>query len=89
MAPPMSDVELLAFLSVGPKHTGKLATVIIDGTATISEELEDVAHWAGIIGGRYLGAERAEEFGRRTGVPGELLVRVRPTNIVAMTDLAG
>ena len=62
--------------------------VTIDGEATISEELSEVAHWAGIIGGRYMGAERAEEYGRRNGVPGELLVRVRPTHIVAFADLA-
>ena len=37
-----------------------------------------MAHWAAVIGGRYMGAERAEEYGRRNGVPGELLVRVRP-----------
>ena len=50
--------------------------VIIEGVATISEELGEVAHWAAVIGGRYMGAERAEEYGRRNGVPGELLVRV-------------
>ena len=31
----------------------------------------------------------AEEYGRRNGVPGELLVRVRPTHIVAVADMAG
>ena len=63
--------------------------VTIEGVATISEELVEVAHWAAVIGGRYMGAERAEEYGRRNGVPGELLVRVRPTHIVAVADLAG
>ena len=29
------------------------------------------------IGGRYMGEDRAEEFGRRNGVPGELVVRIR------------
>jgi len=62
--------------------------VSIEGVATVSEELSEVAHWAAVIGGRYMGAENAEEYGRRNGVPGELLVRVHPTNIVAVADLA-
>jgi hypothetical protein len=41
------------------------------------------------IGGRYTGADRAEEFGRRNAVPGELLVRLRPQRLIAAADLAG
>jgi PPOX class probable F420-dependent enzyme len=62
--------------------------VTIEGIATVSDELGEVARWAAVLGGRYMGEERAEEFGRRNGVPGELLVRVRPTNIVAVADLS-
>ena len=61
---------------------------IIEGVATLSEDLAEVAHWAAIIGGRYMGQDRAEEYGRRNGVPGELLVRLRPTHIVSAADLA-
>ena len=32
-------------------------------------------------GARYMGADRADEFGRRNAVPGELAVRVRPTKV--------
>jgi PPOX class probable F420-dependent enzyme len=60
-----------------------------EGVVTISEELSEVARWATILGGRYMGRDRAEEFGRRNGVPGELLVRLRPTHIVSAADLAG
>jgi hypothetical protein len=35
-----------------------------------------------------MGTERAEEYGSRNGVPGELLVRVRPERIVSAADLA-
>jgi hypothetical protein len=35
-----------------------------------------------------MGADRAEEFGRRNGVPGELLVRLRPTKITTAFDVA-
>ncbi len=60
----------------------------LEGAATLSEAPEEVAHWAAVIGGRYMGQERAEEYGRRNGVPGELLVRLRPTHIVSAADLA-
>ena len=35
-----------------------------------------------------MGAERADEFGRRNGVAGELLVRVRPTKTVAKSGVS-
>src|SRR5215467_9371368 len=57
--------------------------VMIEGTAALSEELEELLHWATVIGGRYMGAERAEEYGKRNGVPGEYLVRVRPDKVLA------
>ena len=63
--------------------------VIIEGTVTLSENLEELVRWATVIGGRYMGADRAEEFGKRNGVPGELLVRVTPTKILARADIAG
>ena len=52
--------------------------MIVHGTATISEDPDELRHWAAVIGGRYMGADRAEEYGTRNGVPGELLVRVTP-----------
>ncbi|KUM69910.1 PPOX class F420-dependent oxidoreductase [Streptomyces curacoi] len=59
------------------------AFVILQGSARISEELEELRHWAGRIGARYMGEERAEEFGARNGVPGELLVRVKIDKVLA------
>lgn len=35
-----------------------------------------------------MAADVAEEFGRRNGVPGELVVRVRIDKVVAMADMA-
>ena len=35
-----------------------------------------------------MGADRAEEFGRRNGVPGELVVRVTPTKVIKAFDVA-
>jgi PPOX class probable F420-dependent enzyme len=62
--------------------------VIVSGTAELSDDPEDVRHWAGIIGGRYMGADQAEAYGERNGVPGELLVRLRPEHVVSEKDLA-
>ena len=62
--------------------------VSLRGTATVTEDPDELLQWATIIGGRYMGAERADEYGRRNGVPGELLVRVTPTHIVGERDLA-
>ena len=39
--------------------------------------------WATKIGARYMGEDRAEEFGRRNAVAGELLVRLTPDRVVA------
>lgn len=64
------------------------AYVVLQGRATISEDLDEVRHWAGRIGARYMGEERAEEFGARNGVPGELLVRVSIDRVLAERDLA-
>ena len=62
--------------------------VTVSGTAEWSDELDEVRRWAGIIGGRYMGDGRADEYGARNGVPGELVVRLRPTHVVAYRDVA-
>ena len=65
------------------------AFVTVFGVAEIVDDPEQLRHWAAVIGGRYMGAARAEEYGRRNGVPGELLVRVHVTRVVAKVDVAG
>jgi len=62
--------------------------VQIQGTAAFGEDPDELLDTATRIGGRYMGADRAEEFGRRNGVPGELIVRVTPTKVVKAFDLA-
>lgn len=62
--------------------------VMIEGAATLSDDLDEVRVWATRVGGRYMGAERADEYGARNGVPGELLVRVTPGKVVSAADLA-
>jgi PPOX class probable F420-dependent enzyme len=65
------------------------AFVHIRGHVTLSEDLEELLRFATAIGSRYMGADRAGEFGRRNGVPGELLVRLRPERVIAAADVAG
>ena len=64
------------------------AFVILQGQARISEDLDELRHWAGRIGARYMGEERAEEFEARNGVPGELLVRVKIDKILAQKGVS-
>ncbi|MEU3856315.1 PPOX class F420-dependent oxidoreductase [Streptomyces sp. NPDC028722] len=61
--------------------------VVVSGRAGLSEDLAEVRLWATRIAARYMGQERAEEYGARNGVPGELLVRVTIDNVVAVRDL--
>lgn len=65
------------------------AFVQVQGVADVTTELDEVRRIATRCGARYMGAERADEFGARNGVPGELGVRVRPTRIVANLDVSG
>jgi hypothetical protein len=62
--------------------------VLIEGTATLIEDVEECRRWATVIGARYMGEDRAEEFGARNGVPGEYLVRVSPTRIIAKAEIS-
>lgn len=65
------------------------AFVHMRGHVTLSEDSEQLLRFATAIGGRYMGADRAEEFGRRNAMPGELLVRLRPEHVTALADVAG
>jgi PPOX class probable F420-dependent enzyme len=68
--------------------TPPYAFVLIEGTAAISEDPDDLLRWATSIAGRYMGSDKAEAFGNRNGVAGELLVRVTPTQVVAKTHIS-
>lgn len=65
------------------------AFLTIAGTATTSTDPDELLRWGTRIGGRYMGAGRAEEYGRRNAVPPEMVVRVTPTKITAKVDIAG
>ncbi|MCA2205853.1 MULTISPECIES: PPOX class F420-dependent oxidoreductase [Nocardia] len=63
--------------------------VEVQGTVELSEDPAELVRTATAIAARYMGADRAEEFGKRNGVPGELVVRVRPTKVIAHFDMTG
>ena len=65
------------------------AFVQVQGTAELSEDPAELLRTATAIAARYMGAERAEEFGKRNGVPGELVVRLRPVKVLTTFDVTG
>jgi PPOX class probable F420-dependent enzyme len=65
------------------------AFVQVQADAELSEDPAELLRTATAIAARYVDAERAEEFGRRNGVPGELVVRLRPVKVVAAFDMTG
>ncbi|MET9723868.1 PPOX class F420-dependent oxidoreductase [Streptomyces zaomyceticus] len=68
--------------------TPPFAFVSLSGQAELTEDPAELRHWAGRIGARYMGEDRADEFGERNGVPGELLVRVRIQKVIAKGGVA-
>jgi PPOX class probable F420-dependent enzyme len=62
--------------------------VSIAGVAEISDDLDEMLPWSTKLGARYMGAEAAEEFGKRNAVKGELLIRGRITKVIAQAEIA-
>ena len=65
------------------------AFVQVQGEAELSEDPAELLRTATVIAARYMGQERAEEFGKRNAVPGELVVRLRPVKVLAAFDMTG
>lgn len=64
-------------------------SALLEGPVEIIEDLDEIRRWATMIGGRYMGEDRADEFGARNGVQGEVLCRMRPvrtTGIIAIAE---
>ncbi|MFD3545177.1 PPOX class F420-dependent oxidoreductase [Streptomyces sp. NPDC058655] len=67
------------------------AYVVLQGRAEVAEYADGqdaMLTWATRIAARYMGEERAEAFGRRNAVPGELLVRVTIDKVIATAGVA-
>jgi len=54
----------------------------LDGIAHFSDDPDELLTWATETSRRYVGDDRADEFGRRNGVPGEVVVFIDPTRLV-------
>ena len=63
------------------------AFIQVQGMAELSEDPAELVRTATAIAARYMGPERAAEFGQRNGVPGELVVRIRPHKVVGVFDM--
>ncbi|HLN33998.1 MAG TPA: PPOX class F420-dependent oxidoreductase [Nitrososphaeraceae archaeon] len=71
-------------------QTPLFSFVTIDGVAEIiSKEPKEVFKWAKIIAARYMGDDKAEEYGRRNSSEGELLIKIKPTKVIGQKDTAG
>lgn len=64
------------------------AYVLVEGETTISDDMDQLLAVATRTGGRYMGPDRAEEFGRRNAVEGEVVVRLRPDKIIARDNIS-
>jgi PPOX class probable F420-dependent enzyme len=63
--------------------------VQVQGEAELSEDPAELVRTATAIAARYMGAERAAQFGRRNAGPGELVVRLRPAKVLAAFNMTG
>mgnify|MGYP001239275067 CR=1 FL=1 len=64
------------------------AYILIEGTATLSADNEALKYWATRISGRYMGEDKAEAYGKRNSVEGELLVRLTLTKVIFEKNIA-
>lgn len=69
-------------------ETPPFAFVIVEGLAALADDPAELRRWATRIAGRYMGADLAESYGQRNGVPGEILVRVQPTRIIGQAQIS-
>jgi PPOX class probable F420-dependent enzyme len=62
--------------------------VVVRGPVALAPDAPDLVDWATRIARRYVLEDRAQWYGERNGVPGELLCRLRMRRITAERDIA-
>ncbi len=60
----------------------------VEGEAQLIDDLPLCRDISTRLGKKYMGADRADEFGRRNGVEGELVVRIGPTKVHGVVGVA-
>jgi PPOX class probable F420-dependent enzyme len=70
-------------------QTPPFSFVTVYGVAEIQQiNRNELLKWATKIAERYMGKDNAESYGTRNSAEGELLVRIKPLNIVAEKNIA-
>ena len=70
-------------------QTPPFSFVIVCGTAKIYDSKKsELLKWATKIAERYMGRDKAEEYGRVNSGEGSVLVRIKPRKIIAEKDIA-
>lgn len=62
--------------------------VLVRGAVAMSADMDDLLTWATRIAERYVPDGRAEEYGRRNAVHGELVCRMKIERILGVSDIA-
>ena len=71
------------------EQTPQFSFVIIHGTAKIvRQKYHELLKWNTRIAERYMGKSNAKAYGKRNTTEGVILVRVKPTKIIAEKDIA-
>jgi len=63
------------------------AYLLVEGTVTVIDDPDESRRVATAAGARYMGSDRAAEFGNRNGVSGELVVRLHIDHFVGADDM--
>jgi PPOX class probable F420-dependent enzyme len=73
-------------LTVDDSHP-PFAFVIVEGTAELSQDRNSLLEVATRLGEKYVGPDRAVEFGKRNAVAGELLATIHPAKVIGQKNL--
>lgn len=65
------------------------AFALIEGYASVSTDPDEVLRAATLDARRYVGAERAQEYGRLNAGEGMLLVRITPQKVLSENNITG
>ena len=71
------------------EETTPFAYVQVEGTVVMSADADQVCSWATRIGGRYMGQELAETYGKINSYDGVRIVRLTPTTMHGYKEVTG